>query len=297
MAVDGNAHSENKGLLLPEIIAKADTIEAAPGLVGQVLALTAQPDFPMDKLVRLVRMDPAITAHVLRMCNSPYYGLRHKVASLDHAIAVLGVNALVDVVLSSGLLRVFGKQGQDGYLLKKGQLWRHSVAAALVAQKLASRFNNINPSIIFTAALLHDVGKLALSKFVSDSFYEIESIMLEQHKSLVEAEREVLGIDHASLGGIIVEKWAFPDEIISAITFHHQPLTAPEPRTMTLLVALANLLALASEFGLETANSICDQSISELLDALKMNHESEESICRQAVDWLRPASDMFNVLM
>lgn len=297
MTVDSNTPTQSKGLLLPEIIAKADSIEAAPGVVGQVLALTAQPDFAMDKLVRLVRMDPAITAHVLRMCNSPYYGLRYKVASLDHAIAVLGINALVDVILSSGLLKVFSGQAQEGYLLKKGQLWRHSVATALVAQKLASRFTSINGSIIFTAALLHDVGKLALSKFVSDSFYEIESLIHEQHYSLVEAEKQVLGIDHAALGGIIVEKWAFPDDIISAIAYHHQPMQSPAPRTMTMIVALSNLLASAVEFGLEQADTHCDLSIGELLAELKMDNETEDSIYRQVLDWLRPASDMFNVLM
>ena len=286
----------NDGLLLPEIIAKADSLQAAPGVVSQVLTLTADPDFSMDQLVRLVRMDPALTAHVLKMCNSPYYGLRQKVASLDHAIAVLGVNALVDMVLSSGLLRIFSGKAQDGYLLKKGQLWRHTMACGLIVQKLAVGFK-INSSIIFTAALLHDVGKLVLSQFVSQSFYEIESLIEEQHYTLVEAEREVLGIDHAALGGIIVEKWALPENIISAITYHHHPLDVPGPQNMVMLVALANQLANAVEYGLEMAEANTETSIGQLAQALNIKMESEEELCDRAADWLKSARDMFNILM
>ncbi len=301
MTTSGQTKPQNQatspGLVLPEIIAKADSLHAAPGVVGQVLALTAEPDFPMDRLVRLVRMDPAITAHVLKMCNSPYYGLRHKVASLDHAIAVLGVNALVDVVLSSGLLQVFGDRPQQGYLLKKGQLWRHSVACGLIAQKLSDRFKAFNASIIFTAALLHDVGKLIMNQFVSQSFYEIESLVEEQHYSQVEAERKVLGIDHAALGGIIVEKWAFPEEIISAIAYHHQPMSAPGSKTIVMLVALSNMLALAVEYGMDIAQENCDSTIAEIIEDLNMDNTTPESLFRQAADWLRLASDLFNVLM
>ena len=286
----------NIGLLLPEIITKADSLQAAPGVVSQVLALTADPDFAMDRMVRLVRLDPALTAHVLKMCNSPYYGLRQKVASLDHAIAVLGVNALVDMVLSSGLLRLFSNKTQDGYLLKKGQLWRHNVACGLITQKLTVGLK-LNSSVLFTSALLHDVGKLVLSQFVSQSFYEIESLIEEHDYSLVEAEKEVLGIDHATLGGIIVEKWAFPEDIIRAITYHHHPLSIPDPPKMIVLVALANQLATAVEYGLEVADANAEASISQLAHVLNISIESEEALCAQAAGWLMSARDMFNILM
>lgn len=296
MTVSGQVSSEKDKILLSEIIAHLDSLPAAPGVVGQVLALTAEPDFAMDRLVRLVRMDPAITAHVLKMCNSPYYGLRHKVASLDHAIAVLGVNALVDVVLSSGLLRVFGDRPHQGYLLKRGQLWRHSVACGLIAQKLSDRFKDFNSSIIFTAALLHDVGKLVLNQFVNQSFYEIESLIVEQRYSLVEAEKEVLGIDHASLGGIVVEKWAFPEEIISAISYHHQPMSATGSKTIVMLTALSNLLALAVEYGVEIAEENCDSSMAEIIDELKIP-QTPQALLRQSIDWISRAKDLFRVLM
>ena len=293
----GKDSSKMEGLLLPEIIAQAESIPAAPGLVGQVLTLTAEPDFSMDQLVKLIRMDPAITAHVLRMCNSPYYGLRHKVASLDHAIAVLGVNALVDVVLSSGLLRVFGAKSQDGYLLDKGQLWRHSVATALIAQKMVNgngKLKSLNPSITFTAALLHDVGKLALNQFVNQSFYDIESLIYEHHYSIVDAEKQVLGIDHANLGGIMMEKWAFPKEIISTISYHHEPFASGEQ--IVFLVALANLLAVSAEYGVEASAHHCSHTISEIMQALELDPGQEDDLRQQVIGWLKPAADMLSML-
>jgi putative nucleotidyltransferase with HDIG domain len=288
----------DSGIIISDILDKSDTIPAAPGLVGRILALTAEPDFSMEHLVSLVRMDPALTAYVLRMCNSPYYGLRHKVASLDHAIAVLGVNALVDVVLSSGLLKVFSSNSsQDGYMLCKGQLWRHSVATALIAQNLAGRLKikEANASVTFTAALLHDTGKLALNQFVNDSLYDIESLIHEHNCTLVAAEREILGIDHANLGGLIMEKWAFPEEIVTSVTYHHDPLLSPVHTDLVKLVALSNMLAVSAENGKEQSAKHAPVTIAQLMADMNMNPEDEDNLISEVIDWLKPAVDMLSI--
>jgi putative nucleotidyltransferase with HDIG domain len=298
MIADGKNRLKNESLLISEIIDKADQLPAAPGLVSQVLTLTANPDFSMEELVSLVRLDPAITAYVLRMCNSPYFGLRQRVSSLDHALAVLGVNALVDVVLGSGLLQIFGKKEQEsqaGYLLAKGQLWRHSVSCALIAQQLAAKAAAINHSILFTAALLHDVGKLVLSQFVSKSFYEIASLVHEHHYPMVEAEREVIGIDHAALGGIIVEKWGLGDDVIGAISCHHHPFTVQEPTAIALAVAVANVFANAVEYGMEIAMENCDFDFKPALNRLRVG-KSQDELFKQLIKRIKAAADMLNMM-
>jgi putative nucleotidyltransferase with HDIG domain len=288
-----------RGILISDILSKSDTIPAAPHLVSQVLSLTSDPNFSMDRLVSLIRMDPAITSHVLRVCNSPYYGLRNKVASLDHAVAILGVNAMVDVVLSSGLLKVLNDDLQDGYVMGKGHLWRHSVATALITQRLTrnTKIKGINPSVAFTAALLHDTGKLVLNHFVGQSFYEIESLIYEHGYSLVEAEKAVLGIDHASLGGLIMEQWIFPEEIITCVSYHHEPLSSPAQKNLVNLVALSNLLAIGAEFGKEETLIHSQLTISQLMGLVDMDPAKDDDLLRQVSEWLKPAKDMLKMFV
>jgi len=115
-----------------EILARVENLPAIPGVVQQVLAIVQDPDFEFSRLMEVVRLDPGITAHVLRMCNSPFYGLRREVTSLQQALTYLGSNQLLQIVLSGEMVRHFQK-GQEGYRLVKGELWRHCMATALLA--------------------------------------------------------------------------------------------------------------------------------------------------------------------
>ena len=231
-----------------EILARVERLPAVPAVVQQVLGLVSNPDFSYDELMEMVSLDPGITAGVLRVCNSPYYGLRQKVTSLKHALTLLGPAKVVDIVLSNEVVG-FYKQNQDGYNLARGDLWLHSMATALLAQKLGEKTGFNQPFMLFTAALLHDVGKLILSEYVGEEFSQIEGVMARKQISFVEAEREVLGLDHALLGGAVAKAWNFPEPIIKAIALHHDPARARTDADLVRLVALANLLVVSAGVG------------------------------------------------
>jgi putative nucleotidyltransferase with HDIG domain len=227
--------------VVKQILSQVDHLPAAPRVAQQVLQLVSDPNFSFKALMETVRLDPGVTAHVLRMCNSPYYGLRRKVSSLQEALTYLGTNAVVDIVLTSQVVGVY-KKSHDGYRLASGELWRHSMAVALMAQSLGEKRKYKEVPTLFTAALLHDVGKLILSQYVKEEFSRIEKLVTEEGKSFVEAEREVLGVDHALLGALVARHWNFPEPIARAIAFHHAPEITTEDRLLTSLVALSNLL-------------------------------------------------------
>ena len=231
-----------------EILAEVHRLPAVPGVVQQVLSLVSDPDFSYEELMETVRLDPGITAGVLRVCNSPYYGLRQKVNSLKHALTLLGPTKVVDIVLSNEVVG-FYKETQEGYNLARGELWRHSMATALLAQKLGRKTGYRHPSMLFTAALLHDVGKLILSEYVGEDFDQIEEVMSRKKISFVEAEREVLGLDHALLGGAVARVWYFPEPIVKAIALHHDPGRARTDADLVRLVAVANLLVISMGVG------------------------------------------------
>lgn len=231
-----------------DILSRVDSLPAVPVVVQQVLAQVSDPDFSYERLVELVRMDQGITADVLRMANSPYFGLRAKIASLDQALVHLGANHIVDLVLSTKMVSMY-KSDQNGYRMARGDLWRHSMASALMAQVLAERLDYGEKATVFTAGLLHDVGKLILSEYVSDQFEEISEAVSSKGQSWVEAEREVLGVDHALLGAVAARKWNFPEPIVTAIAFHHHPNRAAKHGQLASIVTLANLLVVSFGVG------------------------------------------------
>lgn len=234
--------------LAKRILDKADALPALPRVVTQVLDLTSDPDFAMSELVAMVSLDPAITAKVLRRVNSSFFGLVYKVTSLEQALPHIGSRQLVEIVLDAGVGPMY-KGGQDGYLLPPGQLWRHSLATALAAGWVGRTLAYADAPTLHTAALLHDVGKLVMAEFVRERFEAMGRLVVEDGISLMEAEKRVLGLNHAELGALVAKKWRLPKAIRTAILYHHDPRPAEEARELANLTALANYLAEAAGHG------------------------------------------------
>lgn len=228
--------------LVRKILRKADAIPPIPAVITQVLELTSDPDFEMDNLVRIISVDPGITASVLRMANSAFFGLRYKASSLTQAIPQLGTQNLVEVALSCGVSHHFDSE-QGGYKLPRGQLWRHSMATALIATHLASYLRLPNRATIYTAGLLHDMGKLVLSSFVGEVLDQIDHLVNQEGWYLHDAEKRCLGVDHAAIGGYLAKRWRLSAPVIKAIFFHHEPDRDKKPRTVTNAVSISNYLA------------------------------------------------------
>ncbi len=225
-----------------KILRRATQLPPMPGVVTQILEIVADPDYSMDRLVRVVSLDPGLTANVLRMANSSFFGLRYKASSVEQALTYLGSNHLVEIVMSSGVSDYF-KGSHEGYGLGRGELWRHSMATALIAARLAGMLGQGDQATVYTAGLLHDMGKLVLSSFMHEVYDKIEVLIEEEGWLAEDAERKVLGIDHAMLGGYVAKKWHLGDAIQKAVQFHHSPEKSLPPRQVTNLVSVANYLA------------------------------------------------------
>ncbi|MBW2619457.1 MAG: HDOD domain-containing protein [Deltaproteobacteria bacterium] len=219
--------------LMDKILAKVTKLPPFPKVLDKVLSLLDDPDVAVGELVEVVQLDPSLTANVLQQVNSAYYGLPRQVNNLDQALAYLGNERFQEVVTASAAVRILAGE-QPGYDLPQGQLWRHSIAVAMMTQVLAQQAGVKPGSALYTAALLHDIGKVVLSSFVGDRI----SVILEavdQGASFLEAEKEILGLDHAAVGGRIAQEWRFSDEMVELIAFHHEPEKRPESEDLALL--------------------------------------------------------------
>jgi len=190
---------------LSKIMLRVEKLEPIPEVIHQVLALADDPDAPLKDLVAVVEKDAAITANLLKMVNSAHMGLPVKVDSIQQAVAMLGLQQVVEMVLSQNLSGNL-QRSQKGYGLVKGDLWRQSLAAAMVARTLADEHDLMSLPAIYTAALLKDIGKVILHEFVADQLEAIQSLVKKEGRSFVEAEMDVLGMDHTTLGGIIAKQ-------------------------------------------------------------------------------------------
>ncbi|MCK4488224.1 MAG: HDOD domain-containing protein, partial [Desulfobacterales bacterium] len=198
------------------IIKSIKKLPPFPDVATKALKILDDPDASADQLISIIQYDQAITANVLKLCNSAYYGLRRKVRSLREGLVLLGNAELKNIILASTVVKFFHKENK-GYDLARGELWRHAVATGIISKIISDRVTESEPPSLFTAALLHDIGKVVLGSFVDRYFEQIIALVKEGEHSFLEAERKMLGIDHAEVGAKVAESWNFPEDIVQAI--------------------------------------------------------------------------------
>jgi putative nucleotidyltransferase with HDIG domain len=229
--------------LVPQVLKSLKTLPPFPLVAQRALLLLNQTEVSIQELVDIVKFDPAITANVLRISNSAFFGLRREIHSLHQALLLLGTQELLKIIIACGATRLFCRS-TPGYFSDRLGLWRHSVSVALMANLLARELDHPERATSFTAGLLHDIGKVVLSLYVDQKFSEIMEVVDGRGVSFQAAEKEVLGIDHAQLGGEMARLWDFPDRLRLVINLHHLDKPEAFADDMVLLVYLANLLVL-----------------------------------------------------
>lgn len=207
---------------IENIIKKIDLLKPVPCMVDKLIEIKNNPESCLTELVEVVKFDPSITANILKICNSSYSGLKKKMLSVQQAVAYLGIEKISCLVMLENSVENF-KQAQKGYDLNQGELWLNSVSSALIAQNLAEKKNVNNVPMIFTSALLKDIGKVILHDYVKDAFDEIMQAVQQNGMTFLDAEKEIIGIDHAELGAMITEKWNFSPDMVDIIRNHHTP--------------------------------------------------------------------------
>jgi len=205
-----------------QLIAKCDGLSAFPHTVISVASMLADGSYNPDEMERLIRTDEALSTAVLRAVNSAFFGVPGKLFELKDGIVRLGSKRLTRIVLDHKTDELFVDAGA-AYGLRRHGLWRSSVAGAVAAEMLAEKHQACDPSQAYIAALLRDIGKLAIeSSLGSDALAGVSS---DDAGGLgfIDSERAALGVDHPEVGAALAKKWELPDELCGAIRSHHAP--------------------------------------------------------------------------
>jgi putative nucleotidyltransferase with HDIG domain len=269
-------------------------LPAFPATVHKVTALINDPDSSLAELVDVIRLDQAITANILRMCNSAYFGLRHKVDNVHDAIMYLGRKNVVRAVLTAGCSRFF--KDTPGYEAEAKGLWEHAVGTALLSQILSKEILKRDDLQLFTAALLHDIGKIILGEFVSEKYREIKNTMSARSCSFLEAEEAILGVNHAGIGGVITTAWDFPQSIQQAIAFHHRPDLCPGAESpMPWLIHLADQGCLMMGIGIGT-DGLSYHALDEAMSRYGLTRKAFEDAVALLVQELNNARELVGIV-
>ncbi|MEW6439863.1 MAG: HDOD domain-containing protein [bacterium] len=228
-----------------EILAKARSVQFLPPAALQVVRLFRDSDVSIRELTRAIEFDPGLTSDVLRLANSAYFGCSYEVGSVRDAILRLGTKSVFRAVVAAAF-SLAAKGAVRGYDLGPGQLWEHSMAVALAAGRLASGLGILPRDELFTAAILHDVGKIVLGTTVEVDGVEILEAAGRERVSFEVAEQRVLGIDHAEVGSVLLQSWNLPAEIVEVVRWHHQPAGSRSGSTHLDVVHVADAVCILS---------------------------------------------------
>lgn len=217
------------------------TLDKVPPIAGAVMELLRSLDdenLDAAHLAKKIGHDPVLSARVLKIVNSPFYGVAGQVSSLQEAVMVLGFSSVRRLALAVSLNGSFPARGIGE--ADPRRLWRHSFSVALCAQALA-RLVRVDAESAFTAGLLHDIGRIALLSVEPARFAAVLAARAD-HPDLDAAETAVLGFTHAEFGARLLDRWHLPNSLVRAVEFHHQPDTAPTS-PLTDLTHMADHLA------------------------------------------------------
>jgi putative nucleotidyltransferase with HDIG domain len=224
-----------------EITGKVNDLPVISETARKLVALLNEPQTHRDELIRTIRCDNVLTAKLLRVCNSAHSGLDSPVASIDQAVLLLGDNTIFRMVCAIGFGGALGF-ALPGHAVEANGLWDHSLSTGLGAECLTGLepYRNFQPSMAFTAGLLHDIGKLVLNQILTPKWRaEIRTRISEDAFTRVQAEKAVLGADHAEIGACLLQDWGLPAILIEAVANHHAPVVHPVTQ-LSAVVYMAN---------------------------------------------------------
>jgi len=274
---------------LDSLAQAASCLDPLPLSAVRLAHLAAKEDLQISELVETVEYDQAITGRLLKTANSSWSASSRPIATVRDAVIRLGTGTVVSVALASSV-RGRLSQAVPAYDLAEGELWKHSVAAALAAELMPRHCNASIPPEAVSAALLHDVGKLLMSRFLGDELQEQLAEARElAGETWMEAEREILGVHHAELGGLIVQTWGLPETMVRGICYHHDPDAWPEP--VSYAVFLADSVAKIVGQGIGESPRV--ESFVHAIEALGMRAEAFDVICQLTAERLAEVASRY----
>lgn len=264
------------------------SLPTLPVVINNIIVTARSEKTSAGDLANFIVNDQAISARVLRIANSAYYGMSRKIDSISRAIVVIGFKEIISLALGMGIFSAFSKKGDDAPI-DITELWKHSIGVGFTARKIAKKTRNIADESTVLIGLLHDIGKIVFCLYFPDEYGEVLKKTPNEQTPLYKIEKECLGLDHAEMAYLLMKQWNFPANLIQPVRYHHNPSVCPKDQVdMAMIVNLANFICHQSGIGhsgnnkIETDNKVLrklgfsDENVVALTEELESERDQVE---------------------
>ena len=259
-----------------------------PILYYQLREKLDDPNTTFEDLSTIIKTDPALSARLLKIVNSAFYGFGDKVDSLTHALNIIGTEQLTDLALAAIVTSKFDGIPRD--LINMETFWMHSIGCGIAARRIAGHVPGVEAEKMYLGGMLHDIGSLIVFKESPEESKKILMRCKESEEHLFKVEKEVLGYDHAEVGALLLTEWKLPERLIEMVRNHHQPESSGNYLTETCVLALADALVYEMKIGSSGEPGVPELS-PKVLEAVPMPDEEmnalKEDIAAQVDDTVR----------
>ena len=257
-------------------VGRIKSLAPLPKLAQRIMEISHDPNSTPKDLADIIQRDQVLTAKILKIVNSAYYGFPRKIGHIDRAIIVLGFNEVNNITLAACLMQVYPIGGESPYFDREA-FWLHSLSTAFIARSLSSQIPALNPREAFVVGLLHDIGMVVLDQQFREIFNHVLALAKEKNQPLYEISREVLNTDHAEIGGIIADSWNLPSNLVNAIQYHHKPMLARKDQYEVHLAHIANYMSHKYGVG-SSGNPVLDVPFIGSLKVLKLQDKNLDDV-------------------
>lgn len=232
-----------------DLVSGVVRLVSLPEVCIRVNEMLEDPRINANDIGRVISQDTGLTARLLKIVNSAFYGFPSRIETVSRAVTVIGLRELRGLVLAASAVEAFSKIPND--ILNMVKFWRHSVYCGVIAQLLADKCHVLHSERLFVAGLLHDIGKLILCHRLPNEMREVANRIKHEDRPDFEIEREIFGFDHTEVGGELLKVWQMPKTLAEAVRYHHAPNEASEAIMDVCLIHIANGMTLVAEQGLD----------------------------------------------
>jgi HD-like signal output (HDOD) protein len=216
-----------------------------PQVASSLIRIINDPTTSSNDAAFVVGQDLSLSAKVLRLANSAFYGIPRSITNINSAVVILGLKVLNTIVLSLTVFDMFKSSGKSAELFDHKAFWLHSLSCGLIAKFLASRIRKFilfDPEEAFCAGLLHDIGKVVMEQYMHEEFHKALKYSIDNNVSLFEAEQKTLNFTHSNVAEWLTQSWGLPIEIQLPLIYHHTPSQAVQSQDIIALCHFADWL-------------------------------------------------------
>ena len=272
------------------LLEQFNSVKTLPHVAIRLSKLISDEDSSIHDFEKMIKLDPTLVYRILRLVNSPYYGLQEKVDSIPRAVIFIGMKNLRNLVVTQALTDIY-KSSPDEGIFPRNRLWLHSVAVSICCQMIAERIFEIKGENAFLCGILHDIGLIIEDQVSHDFFIQACKTFDPESGPITEHEKNMIGTDHCAVGYLLANDWNFPEEVQQGIRTHHKALKEVSPSSVPGIIQMAEYIVAKLDY---TTLPGMDGGLSPPLIAfIKDNVKEYKAVARDLPDEMEKAKELY----